>query len=65
MKKPTPEQLAQLRQLRSYDKFMAYLDALENDYLTCLVRESDETLLRQAQGSAYVVRELKSLIKEL
>lgn len=62
MKAPTSEQQEQLRQLRNQQKVIEYLRAVEQDYLDKLVIEANDVVVRQIQGSLFVVRKLLHLI---
>lgn len=62
MKKPTAEQLAQLKMLNQYQHVRAYLDAVEEDYVERMIGEFDSIQVRQLQGSLYMLRELRKYI---
>ena len=62
MKKPTNDQLIQLRMLSQYQHVRAYLDAVEADYNERIVSEPDMVKVRQLQGSLFVLRELRKYI---
>lgn len=64
MKQPTPEQREQMRMLRQYNRFVEYLNTLEEDYVERMLQENDEVQMRRAQGSLYTIRKMKQLITE-
>lgn len=62
MKQPSQEQLQRLKQLRNEIHIVEYLKSVETDYLDKLVLERDDVVIRQLQGSIFVVRRLLQLI---
>ena len=62
MKQPTQAQLQNLKQLRNESQFVEYLRTVESDYLDKLIIERDDAIIRQLQGSIFVVRRLLQLI---
>lgn len=62
MRQPTDEQLAQLRQLRTYSRVVEYLKATEQAYIDRLISETDDVAMRRLQGSLYTVRKLLDFI---
>lgn len=62
MRQPTDEQLAQLRQLRTYSRVIEYLKANEQAYIDRLISETDDVATRRLQGSLYTVRKLLDFI---
>lgn len=50
--------------LRQYNKFVEYLNTLEEDYIERMTHENDEVQMRRAQGSLYTIRKMKQLITE-
>lgn len=62
MKQPDSEQLRALQDIANNFKAVEYLDTLIQECLDRLVTEQDAQVIRQIQGSAGTLRELKKHI---
>ena len=62
MKRPAPDQLAQLMMLRQYNHVVAYLAEAEQDFTNALISASDEAEMRKLQGAVSTLRLLREFI---
>jgi len=63
MKNPDNDQLRALQDLRANAKAVAYLEAVEQDYLKQLTSRKEFGDIRETQGSVFVIQGLLKHIK--